>query len=113
MSEALIIPYPRAFDTKKTGFEAKKSDFVMKKTFFEAKKSGFVMKKTFFEAKKSGFVMKKIFFDKKKMQIAVGPIFPAIENITSTIKAIVFLIEITICGTEIYSLKQDPFSTHL
>ena len=71
MCEALTIPFPWSFDTKK------------------------------------------IFYDKKKMQTAVGTVFPAIETIASTIEAMVFPVEITICGTRIYSQKRNPFSTHL
>ena len=59
------------------------------------------------------FDTKKIVFDKKKMQTAVGTVFPAIETIASTIEAIVFLVEITISGTRVYSQKRNPFSTHL
>jgi hypothetical protein len=59
------------------------------------------------------FDAKKIYFDKKKTKIAASTIFPAIETIASAIKAIIFLVEIAICGTKISSQKRNPFSAQL
>jgi hypothetical protein len=141
MGEALAIPCRRVFDPKKSGFKAKKIVFgtkkivfatkkmvfvtkkivfVTKKIVFDAKKIVFVTKKMVFMTKKIVFATKKIVFEtktiyfyKRRMKTAVPTVFPAIETITSTTKAIVFLVKITICGTRTCFQKRNPFSAHL
>jgi hypothetical protein len=85
----------------------------MKKTVFVMEKTVFITKKIVFDTKKIVFATKKIYFDKKRMKTAISNVFPGIETIAFTIWAIVFLVEITIGGTKMYSQKRNPFSAHL
>ncbi len=94
-------------------FGAKRIVFDAKKIFFDIKRIFPDTKRIVFNTKRIGLNPKRIFFDKKKMKTEAGIVFPAIETVASTIETLVFLVDITICGTKTYSQKRNPFSAHL